>query len=102
MNDLVRSIASPCREPEEGVSPETDAERLREWIVPNGLGGYASGTVCGVLTRRYLGLLIAALPAPLGRMMMLSQLSERLGLPDGSVVPVRVEAGVGGPVDSST
>ena len=33
----------------------------------NGLGGYASGTVAGVATRRYHGLLIAALPAPLGR-----------------------------------
>ena len=60
-----------------------DAEQLREWIVTNGLGGYASGTVCGVPTRRYHGLLIAALPAPLGRTMMLNQLDERLGLPDG-------------------
>ena len=38
-----------------------------EWLVANGLGGYASGTVSGVITRRYHGLLIAALPAPLGR-----------------------------------
>ena len=38
----------------------------REWLVTNGLGGYASGTVAGVATRRYHGLLIAALPAPLG------------------------------------
>ena len=40
-------------------------ERLtREWLVTNGLGGYASGTVAGVTTRRYHGLLIAMLPAP--------------------------------------
>ena len=39
----------------------------REWLVTNGLGGYASGTVAGVVTRRYHGLLVAALPAPLGR-----------------------------------
>jgi hypothetical protein len=38
----------------------------REWLVTNALGGYASGTVAGVPTRRYHGLLIAALPAPLG------------------------------------
>ena len=38
----------------------------REWLVTNGLGGYASGTIAGVSTRRYHGLLIAALPAPLG------------------------------------
>ena len=55
-----------------------------EWLVTNGLGGYASGTVLGVPTRRYHGLLNAALPAPLGRAMMLAQLSERLALPDGS------------------
>ena len=33
----------------------------------NGLGGFASGTVSGAITRRYHGFLIAALPAPLGR-----------------------------------
>ena len=32
----------------------------REWLVTNGLGGYASGTVSGAITRRYHGLLIAA------------------------------------------
>ena len=36
------------------------------------------------MTRRYHGLLIAALPAPLGRMIMLSHLAERLRLPDGT------------------
>src|SRR5690242_16847032 len=39
----------------------------REWLVTNGLGGYASGTVAGVPTRRYHGLLIAAYPTPFGR-----------------------------------
>ena len=34
-----------------------------EWLVTNGLGGYASGTVSGIMTRRYHGLLIAALGA---------------------------------------
>src|SRR5436309_15309034 len=58
----------------------------REWLVTNGLGGYASGTVGGAITRRYHGLLIAALPNPLGRMMMLNGLSERLRLPDRSAV----------------
>ncbi len=50
------------------------AERRREWLVTNGLGGYASGTVTGAMTRRYHGLLIAALNAPLGRMLMLNHL----------------------------
>jgi predicted glycogen debranching enzyme len=55
----------------------------REWLLTNGLGGYASGTICGRVSRRYHGLLVAALPAPLGRMVMLNHLSEYLRLPDG-------------------
>ncbi|HWD00471.1 MAG TPA: amylo-alpha-1,6-glucosidase [Candidatus Sulfopaludibacter sp.] len=66
--------------------PEADPHLHEEWLVTNGLGGYASGTVGGAITRRYHGLLIAALPNPLGRMMMLNGLSERLRLPDRSVV----------------
>lgn len=50
----------------------------KEWLVTNGLGGYASGTASGVSTRRYHGLLIAALPAPFGRYMMLNHLGERV------------------------
>src|SRR5262245_1190388 len=59
-----------------------DVLLTREWLVTNGLGGYASGTVAGVLTRRYHGVLIAALPAPLGRTVLLSRLTERLRLPE--------------------
>src|SRR6266478_5262796 len=58
----------------------------REWLVTNGLGGYASASVSGASTRRYHGLLIASLPAPLGRMVMLSHLSEEIALSDESVV----------------
>lgn len=57
-----------------------------EWIVTNGIGGYAAGTIAGVPTRRYHGLLIAALPNPLGRVVMLSSLREELFLADGSSV----------------
>ena len=57
----------------------------KEWLVTNGLGGYASGTVSGEITRRFHGLLIAALPNPLGRLMLLNGLSERLEFPDHSV-----------------
>jgi predicted glycogen debranching enzyme len=58
----------------------------REWLVTNGLGGYASGTVGGAVTRRYHGILVAALPAPLGRTVMLNHLWEEVRLPDGSVI----------------
>ena len=58
----------------------------REWLVTNGLGGYASGTVAGVATRRYHGLLVAAHAAPLGRVMMLNHLLESFRFPDYSRV----------------
>jgi predicted glycogen debranching enzyme len=58
----------------------------REWLVTNGLGGYASGTIGGAVTRRYHGMLVAALPAPLGRTVMLNHLWEELRLPGGSVI----------------
>src|SRR5438132_419668 len=58
----------------------------REWLVTNGLGGYASASVSGACTRRYHGLLVAALPARLGRMVMLSHFGEEIALPDESVI----------------
>jgi predicted glycogen debranching enzyme len=63
---------------------DSDAEELvrHEWLVTNGLGGYASGTIVGAITRRYHGLLVAALPAPLGRVMLLNHISERLRFED--------------------
>jgi predicted glycogen debranching enzyme len=56
----------------------------REWLVTNGLGGYASGTLAGVITRGFHGYLVAALPIPLGRVMMLNNLVESVQLADGS------------------
>lgn len=47
-----------------------------EWIVTNGIGGFASGTVGGSLTRRYHGLLVAALNPPLGRYVLLTKIDE--------------------------
>jgi predicted glycogen debranching enzyme len=58
----------------------------REWLVTNGLGGYASGTIAGVATRRYHGALVAALPAPLGRVVLLNDVAEEFRLPDASVL----------------
>lgn len=67
--------------------PDNNPEVLleREWLVTNGLGGYASGTVSGACTRRYHGLLIAALPAPLGRYVMFNHLTEEIKLEDRKV-----------------
>ncbi|PZO36650.1 MAG: hypothetical protein DCF19_20810 [Pseudanabaena frigida] len=53
----------------------TKAEEY-EWLVTNGIGGYASGTLSGMLTRRYHGLLVGALKPPLERSLLLSKLDE--------------------------
>src|ERR1700733_11930266 len=79
--------------------PVAEPLLTREWLVTNGLGGYASGTVGGIPTRRYHGLLIAALPAPFGRMMMLNHLSEQVRLPNGNVVRFGGQELVGGHVE---
>jgi predicted glycogen debranching enzyme len=53
------------------------AER-REWLCTNGVGGFASGTIAGTLTRRYHGLLVAALHPPLGRTLVVAKLEEEV------------------------
>src|ERR1700733_10009728 len=53
-----------------------DAAEQREWLVANGIGGFASGTVSGNLTRRYHGFLVAALHPPVGRMQLVAKLDE--------------------------
>jgi len=50
----------------------------REWLITNGLGGYASGSLAGICTRRYHGLFMPNLAAPKGRHLLLSRLEEDL------------------------
>src|SRR5689334_7383613 len=50
----------------------------REWLESNGLGGFASSTITGLNTRRYHALLVAATRPPVGRLVLLSKLEERL------------------------
>lgn len=77
------------------IAARPAAERRRaldyEWLVTNGLGGYASGTIGGAPTRRYHGLLVAALPPPHGRQLVLSEVIEHLELPEGRSVPLADE-----------
>ncbi len=114
MTDLIRKIAITLADvaassdgaPKPG--PEASAAALdaeasepllsREWLVTNGLGGYASGTVGGVITRGFHGYLIAALPSPLGRMMMLNELVEQIELPSGRVIQLGGEERASNPV----
>lgn len=72
----------------------------KEWMLANGLGGYASGTLAGGASRRHDGLLVAALDAPHGRTVMLDDVVETLVLPEGELplfelaVEFRLEAGL--------
>lgn len=50
----------------------------QEWLVTNGLGGYASGAVSGANTRRYHGLLVAALNPPTDRWVVVAKIEERV------------------------
>jgi len=60
-----------------------DAVLRREWLVTNGIGGYASGTVSGANTRRYHGLLVAALAPPVRRTVLVSKVDETVEVRDG-------------------
>src|SRR5580704_3523444 len=80
----------------DGAKMDRETLLQREWLVTNGLGGYASGTVSGAITRRYHGLLIAALPAPLGRMVMWNHVSEFLRFGDDDVISLGAEERAGG------
>ena len=66
MRELTRVIESP-RDREEEAAGAGERPPRREWLVTNGLGGYAAGTVAGVMTRRYHGLLMAATKPPFVR-----------------------------------
>lgn len=71
--------------PSESLVDDPSPVVQREWIVTNGIGGYASGTIAGVLTRRYHGLLVAALDPPLGRTVVVAKIDESISL-DGDPV----------------
>ena len=60
------------------IGHDLQASIGREWLVTNGRGGYAFGTVAGVATRAYHGLLVAALEPPVGRTVLVGGLAEWL------------------------
>ena len=64
---------------ETGFKPTNyESGKRREWLIANGLGGYASSTALGSNTRAYHGLLVAALDPPTDRRLLLSSLDEEL------------------------
>jgi predicted glycogen debranching enzyme len=97
---LVDRITRPLELP---ADPAARSRRLieTEWIVTNGLGGYSSSSMANVITRRYHGVLVAALPNPLGRVVMLNHVGERIVM-QGPPVWLNDEDLLGGPVDANT
>jgi len=59
-----------------------------EWLVTDGLGGFATGTAAGLRTRRYHGLLTVADPVTAVRRVALAALDLTLTLPSGAKVPL--------------
>lgn len=69
------------------VCGNLDTSESREWLVTNGIGGFASGTVSGLLTRSYHGLLLATLQPPVDITLMLTKLDETV-IYDGDSYPL--------------
>ena len=83
-SEVLPKVHEPIRRPPwRGRHDDPHKLITREWLVTNGRGGYASGTIAGVATRRYHGILVAALPTPFGRTVMLNHLWEEVRLPNG-------------------
>jgi predicted glycogen debranching enzyme len=80
------------------VCGNLDVSTTKEWLVTNGIGGYASGTIAGLLTRRYHGLLIAALKPPLGRTLLLTKFDET-AVYDGRIYPLFINRWASGHIN---
>ncbi len=79
------------------ICGELEAGLRREWLVTNGIGGYASATIPGTLTRSYHGLLVAALDPPVERTVMVAGLDEWF-IYDGDRYPLSTHEFAGGSI----
>lgn len=70
------------------IRPNKASLLNNEWLLTNGLGGFASSSLCCAPTRKYHALLVAALPVPYGRTVMLNYVEDLLILPDNREVPL--------------
>ncbi len=70
-----------------------------EWLVTNGLGGYAAGSVVGGTTRSYHGLLVAALRPPVERDILITKIDETVELLDNKVLKLGVNEYHDGTID---
>lgn len=59
----------------------------KEWIITNGIGGFASSSILGINTRKYHGLLIAPMTPPARRYLILSKVDESITI-EGKTIPI--------------
>jgi len=103
IQDVIDSDRSTSKAWELSVGPDicknVQAGLDREWLVTNGLGGYASGSIVGGTTRCYHGLLVAALHPPVERDVLVTKIDETVELADGDVLKLGVNEYRDGTID---
>jgi predicted glycogen debranching enzyme len=70
-----------------------------EWLVTNGIGGYAGASIVGATTRNYHGLLVAAIPPPVERYVLVTKIDEEVMLPGGTLIKLGVNEYQDGTLD---
>ncbi|HEV7236327.1 MAG TPA: glycogen debranching enzyme N-terminal domain-containing protein, partial [Ktedonobacteraceae bacterium] len=81
------------------ICADVQAALNHEWLVTNGLGGYASGSIAGATTRSYHGLLVAALRPPVERTVLVTKIDETVEFPDGRSLKLGVNEYQDGTID---
>lgn len=81
------------------ICTDVQAALDHEWLVTNGLGGYASGSIAGATTRSYHGLLVAALRPPVERTVLVTKIDETVEFPDGRSLNLGVNEYQDGTID---
>jgi len=81
------------------ICTDVQAALNHEWLVTNGLGGYASGSIVGATTRSYHGLLVAALRPPVERTVLVTKIDETVEFPDGHSLKLGVNEYQDGTID---
>lgn len=81
------------------ICKDVQAGLNHEWLVTNGLGGYAAGSIAGATTRSYHGLLVAALRPPVERTVLVTKIDEEVELPGGQLLKLGVNEYQDGTID---
>ena len=81
------------------ICSDVQAGLDHEWLVTNGLGGYASGSIVGATTRSYHGLLVAALRPPVESVVLVTKIDETVEFPGGHIIKLGVNEYQDGTID---